>query len=192
MFSLLLFFNPFSRDTRKYRTPTWGDEFMMGNWSISSFDLYTNETKSDHNLYLMPHMEQDALIGYLKQLNDLDFSYNLTLRFYGEDRDSFKICYSENEIEKELMDINFTYNDDNLLVAWGTFPDTNITYMVNMFSEVNMEITTFDISNHDITLYRLHKPDIHPQKNPIKQYIYAAMVLFYLYSRNKDKKEEEQ
>ena len=189
MLWFLLFSNPFAKKLREDRNPTWGDEFMMGNWSISSHDIQNNETKASYQLYLMPHMTEDALIGFFASKDaDEPFSYNVSLRFKGQNRDKFTAFFVEEDgSETEITTVEFTYGDNQLLVAFGSFLNTNLTYSANMFSDKTMEVTVFDKGTGEFTLFRGRKPDIHPQQSSIKKYLYMAAIMYYLYSRNKDK-----
>ena len=192
MFWILCFSNPFTKGQRKMRNPTWGDEFMMGKWTINSFDLTNNETSTNYSMILMPHMHEDALIGNISwTVDEESYFYELSLRFSGLNRDRFTAFYIQDGHEKLLANVQFTYGDDFRLVSYGKIVNTNITYSINMFTEKSMEITTFDTETNDFMLYRLSKPDLRPPPNPIKKYFYAIMVIAYIYFRNKDQQERE-
>jgi hypothetical protein len=186
MFFFLLFSNPFTKGKRKIRNPTWGDEFMFGNWSITEIDISENQTIGQYNLFLVPHSSQDALIGNLTSIYDGNKEVKeLILRFHGfEDRDSFLVKEVIEGYEKALFNVNFTFYDNNLLSAYGVYD--NIIYSANMFSDKSMEITTYNELTGAFLLYRMSKPDIHPQQSILKKAFYTVSFIVYMYTRMKD------
>ena len=192
MFWFLCFKNPFTNGERKIRNPTYGDEFMMGKWTIHAYDIENNEQTTNYSVVLMPHMTEDALIGNITWTSDENTqTTELIFRFHGWDRDRFTAFYMENGQEKLLSNVVFDWGDDNLLVAYGKIENSNISYSINMFTETSLEVTTFDRENKEFTLYRASKPDLRPKPNPLKKYFYAAMIIAYIYFRRKDQEARE-
>ena len=189
---ILSFKNPFTNGERKIRNPTYGDEFMMGKWTIHSFDIENNEQISNYSITLMPHMTEDALIGNITwNSDDSSNFYEIILRFQGWDRDRFTAFYLEDGIEKLLSNVEFNWGDDLLLVAYGKIFNTNISYSINMFTETSLEITTYNSEFKEFTLYRASKPELRPKPNPLKKYFYAAMICAYIYFRRRDQEARE-
>ena len=93
----------------------------------------------------------------------------------------------EDGSETEITTVEFKYGDNQLLVVFGSFLNTNLTYSANMFSDKTMEVTVFDKGIGEFTLFRGRKPYIHLQQSSIKKYLYMAAIMYYPYSRNKDK-----
>lgn len=178
----------FGAQTRPKREPAWGDELMFGNWTIQSYDLESNENIGKYNVHFKPHPTQDALIGNLTQLSASDepIFYQLILRFNGTDRDTFKAYYIEDGEEIHITDVALQFSEIPLHNAFGQILGTNLTYSLNMFSFLNIEITTYDTNTNEITVYKMTKPDPMPPGKDFKTSIFAIATIAYLFFRKRD------
>lgn len=196
LFSFIHFLNIFgSKYTRKIRVPIWGDEYMMGNWTVKHFDFASNSIIDTYNIYLMPHENQDALIGNISITTETKKKlYDLILRFKGDNRDGFSLRYkTEDGTEKELTYVQFQYDDGLLLNAFGSIQSLKLSYGATMLSDLNMDLILFDKSSGVSSIYKLSKPRLKPPGGHMSNSWISTMLVFYLiYKQFKPRSQDSQ
>ena len=113
LFAFLSFF--WGQSGRPKRYPIYGDEYMMGNWTIIEED-FSGDFLGKYQLMLLPHESEDALIGkiYVVKTRRIIEKNNITLRFSGENREVFCFFFCKQKIKK----LNLSIGNNILMQAF--------------------------------------------------------------------------